>query len=306
MEQIEAARLAELPTTQWEQAKERVAVVRRYLREGDTSMHAVTRHADEIGLGRGMFYRLVNVVKAWDECKEPVRPKAPRRPTDVASASLAQEAVDLAGPAATLEQAIARAVELATGRGIAPPSERAIRGAYGRVRSGRATRERLKLPGRFAIDATALEATVADGHAPAIAVLTAVVDMRDGTLVAWRLTAGEADGPTLSHMLDVSLATLSVTRAITVSSALPDGIGTLLARSSIKVEEQRVAGGSILKAVLGSRIGRIRLLPRYLSRGSDMNPPVVQFDDLHAVITEIFAVEGVAIERVRDLSPGAA
>ncbi|MGC5796016.1 hypothetical protein [Sphingomonas sp. NFX23] len=295
MEQIEAARLAELPTTQWEQAKERVAVVRRYLRQGDTSMHAVTRHAHEIGLGRGMFYRLVKVVKAWDECKEPVRPKAPRRPTDVASALLAREAVDLAGPAATLEQAIARAVELATDRGTIPPSERAIRGAYGRVRSGRATRERLKLPGRFAIDATALEATVADGHAPAIAVLTAVVDMRDGMLVAWRLSAGEADAATLSQLIDVSLPDLLATRAITVSSALPDGIGPLLARGSIEIAERRTAGGSILKAVLGSKIGRIRILPRYLSRGSDVKPPVVQFDDLHAVITEIFAAEGIAI-----------
>jgi len=259
-------------------------------------MDAVTRHAEELGIGRGMFYRLVRVVKVWDDSKEPARPRARRKPADAASATLASEAVARSGLGASLEEAIAAAVLLARSRGVAPPSERAIRGAYGLVRAGHAIRDRLKLGGSFAIDATALEVSITTGEAGSIAVLTAVVDLRTGTLVTWRISAGEADPSTLSLLVEGALPSLAGVRSITVSSALPNAIRPILVDAGIATEEQGGPGGAILKAALGAKIGRIRLLPRYFSRGSEIETPMVKFDDLHAVVTELLAVAGLTID----------
>lgn len=296
MEEFPPSRLAELPATQWQQAKERVAVVRRYISDGDYSYAAASRHAAELGLKRGMFARLVRSVRAWDESSEGVRLRPRRAPSDAAQAAVAREAVARLGPAAKLQMATKAAAALADERGIARPGERALRLAHGSVRAGTGIRKRLGLTGDLTLDACAMAVRLREtGDVPAIAVLSAVVDSRLGTFAGWRVTAGLPNGGDLKGLVAECLSGRSGCR-LSVPSGILGEQRAMLQEDGVELTDDRIAMGSVIMAAVGARLGRITLLPRLLARGGGGELPVVDLRDLSDVVAELLAATGLANE----------
>lgn len=283
MKKLAPSRLAELPPTKWTEAKRRVAVVRRYLAVPDPSITDQARFADEIGVGFAMFHRIVRTVREWDALPDAARPHAHRRSVDPDSAELARTAVGLAGPEATQEAAYAKAVDLGRTRGVPPPGRQAVQTAYRRARAGDALAIRLGIDAEFVVDASPLGAATPreDGRA-AGAVLSAIVDVAEGRLVRWMVTAGRADAPALRDL--VRQSPLRGHASVGIASILPANELTDLRKELGLRPSRALRGGSVLSAALGERLGRIPLLPRTDPERPARGLPLVDPEDLRDAV----------------------
>lgn len=294
MEDIPASRLAEMPASQWEEAKRRIAVVRRYIREGDNSMATSAKYEASLGLRRGMFHRLVRMVKGWDAAPERTRLRPRQAPSDVAAEAAAREAVERAGLSATLEEAINTAIVIAAERRSPPPTMGALRHAHASVPAGPGIASRLGLTGGLALDSSAIAARVTqDDGSPALAVLTAIVDTKSGRFATWSVTAGPPMPMVVGSMLD-DLPQGSNGMSMTVSTEIQGAFREMLEQHGFPLTVDRIRTGTIIRAAIGARLGRIAILPRLLFRGGGAELPIVELTDLSGVVAELLEVTGIA------------
>ena len=293
MEDIPASRLAEMPASQWEEAKRRIAVVRRYIREGDNSMATSAKYEASLGLRRGMFHRLVRMVKSWDSAPERTRLRPRQAPSDVVAEAAAREAVKRAGLSATLEEAINTAIVIAAERGSRPPTMRALTHAYGSVPASSGIASRLGLTGDFAFDASAMAVRVMqEDRTCALAVVTAIVDAQSGRFASWRVTAG-APTPMLAKSMLAELPPKAAGISMTLPSGMLSGFRSLMEEHGASLTADRITPGTIIRAAIGARLGRIAILPRLLTRGGGDDLPVVDLADLTGVVSELLTVIGI-------------
>ncbi len=161
-------------------------------------------------------------------------------------------------------------MRIAALRGLAAPERSLVRREYLRRTAGPAVGEGLGVEARWVLDASPLAVRVGEAGS-VLAVLTGLVDLVDGTIGAWSISAG---WPT-SEAIDRLASTLEGD-ALTTSSALPP-VGRRCGPAPV------VRAGSALLAAIGGRLARVTLLPLADPSRPDARVPLVDLDDLRAV-----------------------
>lgn len=263
--------LADAPPSTWSRAIRRLTAVQRYLEEGDRSVASVDRHAAGVGIGRSLFYRLTRIYSAVDvhSSGRPDRSKAWNvHPGTLTAVS---DAMDELGPGASLSIVLERSRELCRLRGMPLATGQIVRTRFGRVGAGTAIADRVRLTNDFAFDRTALELAVAavDGR-PGRAVLSCIVDMRDGVLRAHVLTVGV---PAAADLQDLFTSSRLSTGTVSIAEAEERTLGIDIAaiardQGLVPFLNDRRRSGAIIRAAVGARLGRIDLVERRGSEGS--------------------------------------
>ncbi len=257
--------LADAPPGTWSRAVTRIAAVRRYLEEGDRSVESVDRHAAAAGIGRSLFYRLTRTYCAADVTSADRSDRVGAWNVHEGTLNAVSDAMDELGAGAPLSTVLERSRELCRMRDVPLATGQIVRTRYGRTGAGTAIAERLRLTNDFAFDRTALELLVsgADGR-PRRAVLSCIVDMRDGVLRTHALTAGDPVATDLRHMFacrGASTGTLSIAEAERCAHGID--IAALAREWGLSpFLNDRRRSGAIVRAAVGSRLGRIELVER--------------------------------------------
>ncbi|QXT34920.1 hypothetical protein KV697_14190 [Sphingomonas sanguinis] len=257
--------LADAPPATWSRAITRIAAIRRYLEEGDRSVESVDRHAAAAGIGRSLFYRLTRTYSVADVKSEGRSDRVGAWNVHEGTLDAVSDAMDELGAGASLSMVLERSRELCRARGVPLATSQIVRTRYGRNGAGTAIGERVRLTNDFAFDRTALELVVPGGDGmPCRAVLSCIVDMRDGVLSTHALTAGNPSASDVRDMFALggaSIGTLSIAEAercahgIDIAAIARDwGFTPLL--------NDRRRSGAIVRAAVGSRLGRIELVER--------------------------------------------
>jgi hypothetical protein len=295
MEHVPPSRLAELPPIKWEETKRRMKAVSTFLDGEDRSSAAIRRLAGELGTSRPMIYKLLKTRERWKR-DDAVALRAPRRPWDEAANAIVLEALAACGPGATLQEVNRSAERIARHRDARPPVRSLVRRLYGRRTAGSAIAQRLSLSTEMALDSAALAVRVMieDGRS-VLPKLTAVVDLGSGGLVDWQLSPGAADLKDVVGLVErVPEARRGGSLALT-SAFSRETRAELQSQTGLPIFEGRpIRRGSVIVAALGSRIGRIPILPCTESSSSLADLPSVRFDDLDAVLRVLLPIEDKA------------
>lgn len=281
---IPPARLAEMPPSRWGLAKSRLEVVNRFLAQGDRSTAMVRRFAKELNVSKGLFYNMLAARERWAEQDDEVLLPAPRRKSDPAVVSMIEEAIALCGPSASLDLVHVSAQNIARQRGLSEANLTLVRRVHGRNGAGNAIGARLGT-GEYAIlDAAALGVRVYDGRmVPVLPMLNALVNAQ-GVVVDWTITTGRARHHELEPLIDTT-RTRSCAAGIVISNAF-DG-ATRMRLASPDVDETGISPvrkGSALLAAVGLKVGRIPILPNTPIDTANEDVPLVDHDDLKAVL----------------------
>lgn len=173
-------------------------------------------------------------------------------------------AIGCAGPAARHRDVFALAGRMSEQEGIAPPSEKAVRVRFGKHRPNIDLVNRFKLRCDYVADLCPLGLTVTEEQEDDAWLLT-VVESNRCTIIKHELYAGKPTRPQLLACLanaaaapDLAGRSLGLTAAVAAYGLLDLSFynGTETRQPS---NERAVLGGSIIKAVCGSSLGRIRI-----------------------------------------------
>ena len=81
---------------------------------------------------------------------------------------------------------------------------------------------------------------------------------------------------------------------MTVSSEILSGFREMLERHGVPPTVDRIRTGTIIRAAIGARLGRIAILPRLLSSGGGADLPIVELTDLSGVVAGLLDAIEVA------------
>lgn len=279
MTDVSSARLAEIMPAKWSETRRRVVAIRRLLEEEDQSGPTIMRYARELGVSRQMIYKLLRIVREWDEAGD--APAAPPRWSahDPAADALIQQAISDLGTGAIAARVHERVAHLARVKGITPPSLQSVHTAMGKRPAGTALALRLSLSDGIILDAVRLAVMLsADDGPPQAAHLVAAFDLRTGDLLAWTLGLGRIRPDDRDRLL----ADIDGREDILATSAVPPAD-----HASVRHSPRRVKPGSVVRAALGASIGRMRVLSS-TSDPSDL--PVVSETDLREVLASVLTM----------------
>lgn len=257
--------LAGTPPSAWSRAVTRLTAVRSYLEEGDRSIAAVDQHAAAAGIGRSLFYRLARSYCSGGDASSARSDRAKAWNVHPGTLAAVSDAMDELGTGASLSIVLERSRELCRVRGVPLATGQIVRTRHGRTGAGKAIADRVRLANDFAFDRTALDLTVPDDYdRPSRAVLSCIVDMRDGVLRAHVVTAGEPGASDLRHMFESSRPS---TGTISIAQAERSAHGIDIAALSrecgfVPFLNDRRRSGAIVRAAVGARLGRIDLVER--------------------------------------------
>lgn len=290
MSKIAPARLAELPPQRWEETKARLASVERFLAQDDRSTRAMKRFADELGVSRPMFYKLLSLRERWLGQDDVVRLPRQRRARDAVGAATIEEAIALCGPAATQGQVYEAACRLTRHRGLEAPNRTQIRRLHGRRVAGDSFGARLGTGTAAVLDAAGLGARVLGRRERyVLPVLSALIDP-SGSVVDWIVTAGAPSGLDLGPLLQRARAR-HAPDGVLISSAFTDEALAENGRwAAAAADGSGVRKGSALVAAVGLKVGRIALLPWTSSDAAIADLPLVSLDDLRVVLRVLLPV----------------
>lgn len=279
MVDMHPARLAEIMPAKWSETRRRVVAIRQLLQEQDQSGTTIMRYARELGVSRQMIYKLLRIVREWDEAGE--APAAPPRWSahDPVADALIQQAISDLGTGAVAARVHERTALLAKVRGITPPSLQSVHTAIGKRPAGTALALRLSLSDGIILDTVRLAVMLAaDDGPPQAAHLVAAFDLTTGDLRAWILGPGRIEVEDLERIL----ADLDGNEDILATSAVP-----LAGHASVRHSPRRVKPGSVVRAALGASIGRMRILS---STSDPADLPVVSESDLREVLASVLTM----------------
>lgn len=287
--------LADAPPQNWEEARRRLAVVRRYLSGGPRSAAAADACAEEIGIGRSLFYRLARIYAAGVVDTE--RPRG-RQPSDVADDDTAL-AIARAGPSASPAQIYRTVVEMRCGQGRPPPSMRAVRASCARLLAGRSLSARLGLDADFAIDRAVLDLDLrasVGSDPPEAAQLVCLVDLRAGVISRHLLSAGD---PAPECIVTLAEGGAPCGSRIAVSASDPaiatDRLRTVIGTDGCVLLPGRWRVGTVIRATVGLRLGRLALRAR--PAGSDEPRPVVTSETAREIVDELVRRHRETVDR---------
>lgn len=269
--------LAGTPPNAWSRALTRLTAVRDYLEGGDRSVAAVDRHAAAAGIGRSLFYRLARSYSAGEAKAATRSDRAKAWNVHPGTLATVSDAMNELGTAASLSMVLERSRELCRTRAVPLATAQIVRTRHGRAGAGTAIADRVRLASDFAFDRTAMDLTVPDDHdRPSRAVLSCIMDMRDGVLSAHVVTAGEPGASDLRNMFEASGASTG-TISIAQAERCAHGIDIAeLARACgfVPFLNDRRRSGAIVRAAVGARLGRIDLV----ERRTDSHPKEIHVD----------------------------
>ncbi|QDP19063.1 hypothetical protein [Sphingomonas xanthus] len=236
------ASLSKLTVADAERARAELQISRRYLYQLVKARRERLNGLPARGHGTGAQFHI-------DECQE----------------RIIAQAIDRAGPAARHRDVLALAMSMSEQVGIAPPSEKAVRVRFGKHRPNIDLASRFKLECDYIADLCPLGLALADEKGEADAWLFAAVESNRCTIITHDLYIGKPS----RHQLLASLANAAAApdfagRPLSLSAAveaynlvdLSLDNGAELRRPS---RGKAIVGGSIIKAVCGSSLGRIRI-----------------------------------------------
>lgn len=280
------AMLAETSPRYWDEAQRRLAVVRRYVTEGDRSIAAVDDHARQAGISRSLFYRLARIYSKGVGFSAGEYPKV-EADADVDSATdLTARAIDLAGPSASGSQVYRTVVALSRAEGIEAPSPREVRPRTVEMLAGRSIAARMGLNADFAMDRAVLDLDVGGVGSPRPAHLVCLVDLARGAIVRHLLTVG---GPTSDQL--APLARCEEVRGFRVAISQSDAsifvepVRSALAEASGRLVIGRWQAGTAIRAVVGLKLGKVALLARIPKAARALTP--VGFDTACRVVDQL-------------------
>jgi hypothetical protein len=175
------------------------------------------------------------------------------------------QAIHRAGPAARHRDVFALAMRMSEQEGIAPPSEKAVRVRFGKHRPNIDLANRFKLECDYIADLCPLGLALTDQQEEDDGWLLAVVESSRCTIIKHELYVRKPSRPQLLASLANAAATpdfagrpLGLTAAVAAYDLLDLSFynGTETRQPS---NERAVLGGSIIKAICGSSLGRIRI-----------------------------------------------
>ncbi len=287
--------LADSHPRKWDEARRRLAIVRRYLRQPDRSAAMAEQYARQAGIGRSLFYRLARTYAGSQQESRTVAPAEDAASTkDAASTedvtptvNIMARAVEAAGHSASPAQIYRTAVELSRADGLIPPSRKSVRTHVANMLAGGSIAERMRLNADFAIDRAVLDLDVRSSTGPSEAAqLVCVVDLRRGAIVRHRLSAGEPGTEQVAQIADCDDITSG---RIALSESDPvlcsDPMRSAIAGSSGRLVVGRWHVGASIRAVVGLRIGRVALLARVPGSAGRREP--VAFDTAWQVMDEL-------------------
>lgn len=277
------AMLSETAPQYWDEARRRLAIVRRYVAQGDRSIAVVDEYARQAGIGRSLFYRLARIYSKGVAPLAGHDPKGEAGKDPDPATDLTARAIEHAGPSASGSQVYRTVVELSKAEGIATPTPRGVRLRTVEMLAGRSIAARMGLVADFALDRAVLNLDVGGGGPVRSAQLVCVVDLKRGTIVRHLLSAG-----TPSSDQVVSLARCDAVRgglvAISQSdvSLFTEPVRSVLVEGSGRLVIGRWKTGTAIRAVAGLKIGKVALLARIPKSPQSMTR--VDFDTARHVI----------------------
>ena len=236
------ASFAKLTVADAERARAELQISRRYLYQLMKARRERLNGFPARGHGTGAHFHI-------EECEE----------------RIIAQAIDLAGPAARHRDVVALAISMSEQEGIAPPSEKAVRVRFGKHRPNIDLANRFKLECDYIADLCPLGMAMTDQHKEDDGWLLAVVESNRCTIIKHELYVGKPSRPQLLASLanaaaapDFAGRPLGISAAVAAYDLLDLSLynGAELRRPS---RENAIVGGSIIKAVCGSSLGRIRI-----------------------------------------------
>ncbi len=275
--------LADSHPGKWDEARRRLAIVRRYLRQPDRSAAMAEQYARQAGIGRSLFYRLARTYAGSAKASDDVASMEDVDP----SVNIMARAVESAGHSASPAQIYRTAAELSRVEGRAPPSRKSVRTHVANTLAGGSIAERMRLNADFAIDRAVLDLDVRHGTGPSEAAqLVCVVDLRRGAIVRHRLSAGEPGTDQAAQMADFDdIASGRIALSESDPVLCSDPMRSAIAGSSGRLVVGRWHVGAAIRAVVGLRIGRVALLARVPGSAGRREP--VAFDTACQVLDEL-------------------
>lgn len=287
--------LADSHPRKWDEARRRLAIVRRYLRQPDRSAAMAEQYARQAGIGRSLFYRLARTYAGSPRESRTVAPaEDAASKKDAASTedvkptvNIMARAVEAAGHSASPAQIYRTAAELSRADGLTPPSRKWVRTHVANMLAGGSIAERMRLNADFAIDRAVLDLDVRSGTGPSEAAqLVCVVDLRRGAIVRHRLSAGEPGTEQVAHIADCDdIASGRIALSESDPVLCSDPMRSAIAGSSGRLVVGRWHVGAAIRAVVGLRIGRVALLARVPGSAGRREPVV--FDTACQVMDEL-------------------
>lgn len=257
--------LAELPPVQWAEAQRRHRILSRYLAEPDRTTAVADRYAKEMGVGRSLLYSLARILsERRDGRSTRIFVRSSAAAVDAGSAAAVTDAMGALGAGARPTEVFAEARRLCIERGVPLPSKRQIRTRHVRPGAGKEAAARLRVDADVALDAGMLALSIDDHLEPKIAHLVTLLDLREGSVLDYLVTAGVPtfrDALTLLNRMPVTEDRVKLVLPIErLTGPLRQD---LAGRRSIRIiKVRRLSPGSAVRAVLGDRLGRIPLLRR--------------------------------------------
>ena len=173
-------------------------------------------------------------------------------------------------------------------RGAPPPTERRVRTLYIRHGAGEQAADRLRSDADLAVDAAPLELSVRNGGLIATAYLLGLLDLRRGAVVAHALTCGRPALDDVRQILSDDVLDGATAKLTLPIERLIGSCGQLALPAGLCIAGTRSPGmGAAVRAVLGDRLGRVKVLRREPAGASD--PSLVDIALARDVVARMIA-----------------
>lgn len=266
--------LSVAPTASWPAIMNRHQAVTDYLSIKKPTTSDVDKFANDVGLSRRMFYRLIDDRKQRLAKHSSANPFIARgRPISLEHEAIIADALAHWGPGALTRDVYAEVLEICAERGIPAPSHYAVTSRVRTLREHDEIHTRLGHRFDWILDTSQLDFAVieADGNS-GTAYLLALIDARSGETLAHQVHADKPRSLAIANLMLAQLAQLHLCRLERVSLAVtailwPEVsiLDPLLRQYAIEAAEcapKTIRSGEALMFVYGRTIGSISLRPR--------------------------------------------
>lgn len=274
--------LAVTPPQLWPKRIQRFEVLKRIAAIEMPTARQIDDAAARLKLGRRQFYALLARHRRRFVDGNTSGPKTGcHYSIDPSKEALIREALDRAGPGARLVQVCDEAKRLAIQRGMVAPSETSIRTRFGKTQHGVDLRRRLATRCDWLADTAALDLCVEGPVGPFSAYLFAIVDTCSGAIMHHCLFAGRPSKDDIASAVTVfaerGQSMVGNPQIGLVDSLLGETNGLHLWTNwrAVKGSQARVLlEGSVIRAAVGSKLGRIALRERKTTMSKQGMAPV--------------------------------
>jgi hypothetical protein len=280
--------VADLNPSTWAVTRRRIDAIEQILATEKPGHGAIGEAAKMLGMDRRHFTRVMEAYRAVRREGGFESHAGRKRVVPAEVENLISKVAARLGPAASSERVHRQVVAECQALGIRPPGISAIRVRLADPPACPDVRAALARDADLFLDVAPLRLPLRIGERSETAHFTALVDAASSAVMAHALTPGEPSVTVVHGMAaavaadaDASIRRLAHTRLVRIDEAMTD----LLKRKSIVIDHASSRGlsaGSVLRAVFGGRIGRIKILERDPVSFLDGEP--VAIEDARAVV----------------------